>query len=219
MRYFVEEFLNGALYGLYRFEAGESGLVEQHWTGKGWIRDDDAKVVTYLALGEGDLEEITRENAHELHPAAFDSAHAQTVLPGTAPSAMHESANTRPDYIVVYIGSSIVGVSRSYEAYKAAKSFLQAKSDAGKAKCFHWWCEPCKDAPLQTGDEVDSHYIEVSIPNVLKISDGQEVKWGWEDPKSEWARSRRRTAADEFSSIVERKSRPNWKIYIRSFVS
>lgn len=219
MRYFVEEFLNGALYGLYRFETGENGLVEQRWTGKGWIRDDDAKVVTYLALGEGDLEEITRENAYELHPGAFDSEYAQTILPGIAPSAMHEGANSRPDYIVIYIGSSIVGVSRSYEAFQAAKSFLQAKSDAGRAKCFHWWCQPCKEDPLQTGSQVDGHYIEASIPNVLKISEGHEVKWGWENPQSDWARSRRKSAEDEFKSIVERKSRPNWKIYIKSFVA
>lgn len=219
MRYFVEEFLDGALYSLYRFETGESGLVEQRWMGKGWIRDDDAKVITYLALGEGDLEEITGENARELHPAAFDSAHARTILPGKSPSALHEGANSRPDYIVIYIGSSIVGISRSYEAFQDAKNFLQEKSNAGRAKCFHWWCQPCKEAPLQSGDPVDGHYIEASIPNVLKISHGHDVKWGWEDPNSDWAQSRRRSAQEEFKSIVERKSRPNWKIYIKSFVS
>lgn len=219
MRYFVEEFLNGKLFGLYRFQTGEKGLIEQRWAGDGWIRDDDAKVITYLALGEGDVEEISRERAYELHPAAFDSPQAEIVLAGTEPSAKHEVATVTIEYVVIYIGSSIVGVSRGLQAFQAAEEFLQAKSNLGTAKCFHWWCQICKESPLQKGGRVEGHYIEASIPNVLKVSANQSVKWGWEDPKSEWAISRGRSAADEFKDLVDRKSRPNWKIYIKSYIA
>ena len=118
---------------------------------------------------------------------------------------------------MIYLGSSIVGISADFDSYEAARSFLQEKSDAGKAKCFKWWCELCKEKPLEPGDSPLGHFIEVSIPNVLTISEGHEVQWIWEDPESEWAISRGVSATEEFQSLVDRKSRPNWKICINAY--
>lgn len=217
MRYFVQEILDGALHGLYRFEMGDSGLIEQQWMGRGWIRDDSAMVITHLALGGRSLEEVSRERAYELHPAAFDSPAANFVLP---PKERQDFSDSKShfEYAVHYFGSSLVGVSYGLEAFNFALAFLQAKSDQGKAKCFHWWCEQCKKSPMVRGQAPEQHFLEISIPSVLKVSAGHQVHWTWADPESDWAKSRGTTAKEEFDSLVERKSRPNWKIYINSYL-
>lgn len=217
MRYFAKENFEGELRGLYRFQVDENGLCEQYWTPEGWCHDDDADIVEYLALGEGDLTEISLEVAQAHMPEAFNSPNAEVILP-RGERATSKRIYRKVEYRVVYFGSSLVGFSYGYGAYEAALKFLQEKSDQGKAKCFHWWCKECKEKPLAQGDSPESHFIEVSIPNVLSISDGQEVDWQWEDPNSEWAQSRGTTAKDEIQSLVDRKSRPNWKIMIESYI-
>lgn len=217
MRYFAKENFEGELRGLYRFQVDEKGLREQYWTPEGWHHDDDAVIVEYLALGEGDLTEITLEVAQAHKPEAFNSSNANKDLPRSAAPKV-KPIFRKVEYRVAYFGSSLVGFSYGYEAYEAALKFLQEKSDNGKAKCFHWWCETCKSEELTQGDSPVGHFIEVSIPNVLLISKGQEVDWHWEDPEAEWAKSRGIAAADEFQSLVDRKSRPNWKIKIESYI-
>ena len=219
MRYFAKESFEGSLHGLYRFEATENSFVEQYWTAAGWHRDDDAKIVGYLALGEGDLTELSESVARSHMPGAFDSENASVILPQTYISSPDKPASIEVFYKVVYLGSSIVGLSFDFDSYESARTFLQEKSNKGKAKCFKWWCEICKEKPLEPGDSPLGHFIEVSIPNVLTISNGRDVKWIWENPESEWAVSRDKSAAEEFQSLVDRKSRPNWKICINSYLA
>ena len=219
MRYFAKESFEGSLHGLYRFEATEDSFVEQYWTTAGWHRDDDAKIVGYLALGEGDLTELSESVARSHMPVAFDSENANVILPQTNISSSDEPTNKQVYYKVVYLGSSIMGFSFDFDSYESALAFLQKKSNEGKAKCFKWWCEICKDKPLETGDSPTGHFIEVSIPNVLTISKGHDVQWIWENTESEWAISRGISAAEEFKSLVDRKSRPNWKICIKTYIA
>lgn len=218
MRYFAKESFDGSLHGLYRFEVSDTGLIEQYWTNDGWHRDDFAVIVGYLALGEGDLTELTRDQAYLHKPSAFDSPQAHTVLTRAILPPNNERASSQLAYSVVFIGSSLVGFSSGLPAFEAARIFLQEKSNKGKAKCFHWWCEQCKVKPLAEGDSPVGHFIEVSIPNVLSISEDQRVKWTWANPESEWAKSRGTNAKEEFQSLVDRKSRPNWKVYIQSYL-
>jgi len=217
MRYFATETIDGSLRGLYRFEVTDDSLIEQYWTAAGWHRDDDATIVGYLALGEGDLTEITETVARAHMPVAFESKNANVLLPQSISSSSNESTNNEVRYRVIYVGSSLVGISSGLDSYESARTFLQEKSDEGKAKCFKWWCEICKEKPLELGDSPLGHYIEVSIPNVLTISKGHEVQWIWENPESEWAVSRGVSAAEEFQSLLDRKSRPNWKIFINAY--
>jgi hypothetical protein len=219
MRYFARETFGGSLHGLYRFEATANSFVEQYWTAAGWHRDDDAKIVGYLALGEGDLKELSESVARSHMPGAFDSENASVILPQTYISSPDKPASIEVFYKVVYLGSSIVGLSFDFDSYESARTFLQEKSNKGKAKCFKWWCEICKEKPLEPGDSPLGHFIEVSIPNVLTISNGRDVKWIWENPESEWAVSRGKSAAEEFQSLVDRKSRPNWKICINTYLA
>lgn len=218
MRYFAKEHLDGTIHGLLRFEVSESGLIEQYWTSEGWHRDDFAIIVGFLALGEGDLIELSADQARAHMPPAFDSPAADVILPRSVLPPSHEQANNRLAYSVVYLGSSLIGISHGFETFDAARSFLQEKSDSGKAKCFHWWCELCKAKPLAEGDSPTGHFIEVSIPNVLAISEGHSVSWQWAEPESEWAKSRNIPAAEEFQFLVDRKSRPNWKIHIQCYL-
>ena len=215
MRYFARELNDGSLApGLYRFEVGENSMIEQYWS-DGWHHDDQAKVVGWLILGENDLKELSLDEAKLHRPDAFDSPRADFVHPRTTPGESSGGEEYRPGYKVIFVGSSLIGASFGEYAYNAAVEFLQAKSDAGKIKCFKWWCEKCKTMPFAQGDSPEGHVIEVSIPNVLKISEGQEVDWIWDDPESDWAKSRGISAAQEFQSLVDRKSRPNWKIIIK----
>lgn len=218
MRYFAKKYADGSLHGLYRMAIGDEGFIQQYWTEDGWHRDDFAVIVSYLALGEGDLTEITEVQARNHLPAAFNSPNAQTLLQLTTIPPMHERANAALSYRVLYFGSSLVGVSFGLQSFEKARTFLQAKSDKGSAKCFHWWCSKCKEQPFANGDSPVDHVISVSIPNVLAISEGQQVKWIWGDPESEWVKSRTNTPEQEFQSLVDRKSRPNWKVLIQPYL-
>jgi hypothetical protein len=218
MRYFARENFDFSIHGLYRFEVSESGLIEQYWTTAGWHRDDAAKIVGYLAMGEGDLIELSLEAAMAHMPDAFNSPYANTIIQ-SPPIAEHlDRQKVEVIYRVTYIGSSLVGFSYGADAFEAARSFLQAKSDKGSAKCFHWWCETCKEKPFVAGDSPVDHFIAVSIPNVLAISQGHQVKWQWDNPESEWVKSRANTPEQEFQSLVNRKSRPNWKVIIQRYL-
>ena len=53
----------------------------------------------------------------------------------------------------------------------------------------------------------------------LDDEDVTDVQWIWENPESEWAISRGKSAAEEFQSLVDRKSRPNWKICIKTYIA
>lgn len=218
MRYFANEDFDGNLRELFRFQVNESGLQEHRWTPEGRAHDEDAEIVAYLALGDGDLTEITEDVARAHKPDAFNSDLANTVLPRTPGNAINKPIFRKVQYRVIFLGSSLVGFSYDYDAYKAAEEFLQGRSDQGRAKCFHWWCKTCTEKPLAKGESPIGHVIEVSIPNVLAISEGYKVDWHWEDPDSEWAKSRGTTAAEEFQSLVDRKSWPNWKVILQQYV-
>lgn len=116
-------------------------------------------------------------------------------------------------YRVHLSGSSIFGTLSGFDAYKRAQSLLQEKLDKGNLECFKWWCEECKAIPLAKASIVDRHVIKISIPNVLKIIAESKVGWKWEEPYSDWAKSKGE-ARDSFTDLVKRKSRPNWVIWI-----
>lgn len=219
MRYFARENFDGSVSGLYRFEVGENAIIEQYWLDDGWHHDERARVVGWLILGENDLKELSFEEALAHRPEAFNSPSAEVVHPRVIQRGEDGTGDDfdEPHFQVVFIGSSLIGVSYGLQAFESAQTFLQAKSDAGKAECFKWWCSRCKVSPMQVGDSPEGHFIEVSIPNVLKISEGHEIIWTWDDPNSEWVKSRTTTPSEEFQSLVDRKSRPNWKVYIQRY--
>lgn len=218
MRYFAKENADSSLQDLFRMAIGDEGFVQQYWTEDGWHRDDFAEIVSYLALGEGDLTEISEVQARSHLPAAFESPNAQTVVQHSSIPLMHERASATLSYRVLYFGSSLVGVSFGFQSFEKARTFLQGKSDKGSAKCFHWWCSKCKEQPFAKGDSPVDHVISVSIPNVLAISQGEQVRWFWHDPESDWVKSRTNTPEQEFHSLVDRKSRPNWKVLIQPYL-
>jgi glycerate kinase len=81
MRYFAKETIDGSLHGLYRFEVTDDSFIEQYWTAAGWHRDDDATIVGFLALGEGDLTEIT-ETVARAHMPELDPMNSHTYALG-----------------------------------------------------------------------------------------------------------------------------------------
>ncbi len=71
MRYFASLGDGNKALNLFRFERGESGMIEDYWTPQGWKKDKDADIVRYLALGEGDFQEVTEEVARQIFPDVF----------------------------------------------------------------------------------------------------------------------------------------------------
>jgi hypothetical protein len=65
MRYFVKMGVDKP-FNLYRFEMPQ----EQRWfSDKGW--QDSNKISAYLAIGEGDYDEVTEQLARQSFPEAF----------------------------------------------------------------------------------------------------------------------------------------------------
>ena len=71
MRYFTKLQSDGSAYSLYRFEVQEKKILEEYWTPKGWLHDQDARIVGYLSIAEPDLDEISEAHAQSLFPQAF----------------------------------------------------------------------------------------------------------------------------------------------------
>ena len=194
MRYFVKMDLN-IPYSLYRFQMPH----EQHWLpDRGWR--DSNKISAYLAIGEGDYDEITEELARKTFPAAFQD--------NDAPAQLFNS-----DYRVLLSGSSIIGVIDSSESWLKAQQFLVKKFRDEKVHCFRWWCKECEKFPLVFEEDIPGHVIKITFPNVLKLTADLKVKWVWQDPNSEWARNNG-TAPDAFNTLVVNKSRPKWVVVI-----
>lgn len=71
MRYFTKLHSDGTAHSLYRFEVQEKKILEEYWTPKGWLHDQDARIVGYLSIAEPDLDEISEAHAQSLFPQAF----------------------------------------------------------------------------------------------------------------------------------------------------
>jgi hypothetical protein len=72
MRYFASLGDGNKALNIFRFERGETGMIEDYWTPAGWKKDKDAEIVGYLALGQGDFTEISEEVARKIFPQAFE---------------------------------------------------------------------------------------------------------------------------------------------------
>ena len=73
MRYFAALGANNEAINIYRFMRGETGMIEDYWSPQGWKHDQDAEIVGYLALGQGEFTEISEEVARKIFPHAFTS--------------------------------------------------------------------------------------------------------------------------------------------------
>ena len=80
MRYFVRLGADGEAVSLYRFALPENSILEERWTNDGWVDNPDADIARYLALGEGEYQEISEDVATQIFPTAFlsvDKAHGK----------------------------------------------------------------------------------------------------------------------------------------------
>jgi len=73
MRYFAKLGANNEAINIYRFEVGDTEMLEDRWDSRGssWVNNPDADVVRYLTQGEGDFQEISEEVARQIFPQAF----------------------------------------------------------------------------------------------------------------------------------------------------
>lgn len=71
MRYFAKLGANNQAINIYRFMPAENRMIEDYWSPQGWKHDQDAEIVGYLALGEGEFTEISEEVARKIFPHAF----------------------------------------------------------------------------------------------------------------------------------------------------
>jgi hypothetical protein len=73
MRYFAKLGADNEAINIYRFERGETAMVEDRWDirTKSWMDNPDADVVRYLTQGEGEFQEVTEEVARQIFPDVF----------------------------------------------------------------------------------------------------------------------------------------------------
>ena len=70
MRYFAKLGANNEAINIYRFERGETEMVEDRWDSRkaSWVANPDADVVRYLVEGQGEFQEISEEVARKIFP-------------------------------------------------------------------------------------------------------------------------------------------------------
>ena len=73
MRYFAKLGANNEAINIYRFERGETEMVEDRWDSRkaSWVANPDADVVRYLVEGQGEFQEISEEVARKIFPEVF----------------------------------------------------------------------------------------------------------------------------------------------------
>ena len=73
MRYFAKLGANNEAINIYRFEVGDTEMVEDRWDSRSssWVNNPDADVVRYLTQGEGDFQELAEEVARQIFPDVF----------------------------------------------------------------------------------------------------------------------------------------------------
>ena len=72
MRYFARLGKDNEAVNLYRFEVGDTAMVEDRWSPNGWVENMDADIARYLVEGQGDFQEVSEEVARKIFPQAFD---------------------------------------------------------------------------------------------------------------------------------------------------
>lgn len=72
MRYFVSLGKDNIALNLYRFEVGDTEMVEDKWTPNGWTENWDADIARLLVEGVGDFQEVSEEVARKVTPEAFE---------------------------------------------------------------------------------------------------------------------------------------------------
>jgi len=72
MRYFVSLGKDNIALNLYRFEVGDTEMVEDRWTPNGWTENWDADIARLLVEGVGDFQEVSEEVARKVTPEAFE---------------------------------------------------------------------------------------------------------------------------------------------------
>ena len=72
MRYFARLGKDNEAVNLYRFEVGDTAMVEDRWSPNGWVENWDADIARYLVEGQGEYQEISEEVARQIFPQAFE---------------------------------------------------------------------------------------------------------------------------------------------------
>jgi len=72
VRYFAKLGANNQAINIYRFMPAENKMIEDYWSPQGWKYDQDAEIVRYLTLGEGEFTEISEEVARKIFPMVFE---------------------------------------------------------------------------------------------------------------------------------------------------
>ena len=72
MRYFARLGKDNQAVNLYRFEVGDTAMVEDRWSPNGWVENMDADIARYLVEGQGDFQEVSEEVARKIFPQAFE---------------------------------------------------------------------------------------------------------------------------------------------------
>ena len=68
MRYFARLGKDNQAVNLYRFEVGDTAMVEDRWSPNGWVENMDADIARYLVEGQGDFQEVSEEVARKIFP-------------------------------------------------------------------------------------------------------------------------------------------------------
>jgi len=96
MRYFAKLGAENRAVNIYRFERGESAMVEDRWdkTKKSWVENSDADVVRFLVEGQGDFSEVTEDVARQIFPDVFAEETTKSLGKFDVQKAEHEKRYT-----------------------------------------------------------------------------------------------------------------------------
>lgn len=200
MRYFAKLGANQEPINLYRFERGENEMVEDYWSSSGWKRDDDADVVGYLALGEGDFSEITEELARKTFPHAFEGNQLNLDAGPEVQKRFYDLSNDEKplsykelekvaqeiwenemfhksqeakelNYKMNIQGASVIVQAWGFENFFLTLHQVQKLHAKGQIKCWKSVCKACRLYNIDKNQSLIHHVMKISASQVKGLLD------------------------------------------------
>lgn len=169
MRYFAKLGAENRAVNIYRFERGESAMVEDRWdkTKKSWVENSDADVVRFLVEGQGDFSEVSEDVARQIFPDVFTEETTKSLGKFDVQKAEHEKRYTLGAMYIPDMEDAHGEWTSAEELQGAVWDYV--RSDDRRIRLQH-------DRDVVAGEWVEVMAFPYSLTVPIKTAEGEETQ-------------------------------------------